>query len=560
MTRASMLAALLVTSIISAVPGAGSAVAAESCIESVPGLVRETSGGFAPVLFVHGWTGSAGDWQEPIDKAINESTETPGRSLVEQVGRIEGADTWLLDYHETSARWIDDPEGGGTRVAAAIDCLHSVYGVWVSVIAHSMGGLATKWAAGVDDRHTKLASVVTFGTPHEGSDVAGVFAALLRVGDERSPVDFATPGHIAVLRACGLLTNLDSDSCAPLPAFLAAFDSDAGVALRAGSRQLTELPAWPEGLPVLAIAGEIEIVLQSGSGLFYQDHASFRVGDGIVSRPSATSAGTEIEVGGCRHNFKSGYAISDDVRQLLGVHNDEDDERSIIGLINTPCWHGRLMQGIELTNDALGFVATNLPDEPTPSSPSLVDYPIDWMNTIVLASTTNQPELLAYVTRHEGVLQDLRQVASQPLEVVGTCEFNPLQSVCYLRQADGTTWEVFYVVGSDGEGIGSINQVEGANDDPSPTTTSTTTAAPPANSQELAEQLIEAANNNDRAAANALAPNVSAADLDRLFANAPYTFDGCSTGSTTECYAYNNQMEVIIGIETTIVYVGFNAG
>ncbi|MEM9656090.1 MAG: hypothetical protein AAGA65_28645 [Actinomycetota bacterium] len=214
----------------------------------------------------------------------------------------------------------------------------------------------------------------------------------------------------------------------------------------------------------------------------------------------------------------------------------------------------------ETTTTATAVPSTDTAADPAPEPPVLEDYPIDWLNAIVFASTTNQPEVLAEVTQFEDVLDGLRQLATQPLELVGSCEFDLLMSVCFLERADGTLWEVFYIVGSAGEGIGSLTQVETPGDDASggDATTTTVTTTPPASPEQLARRLIEAANNGDRTAADAAAPGIPAADLDRLLANAPYTFDGCSAGQTDECYAYNDQMDVIVGIESTIIYVGFN--
>lgn len=333
-----------------------------SCEATVPGLSRHGSTGEVPVLFVHGWTGSGEDWTAaPIDLAIDRDIEAHGRTLLEQVDRIERADPWVLDYHDTSTRWVDDPEGGGPLVAAAIDCLYEATGHPVGVIAHSMGGLATRWAAAADGREARIAAVATFGTPHLGSDVARVLAAALGVSDEPSVADAMTPGLIWILRACGLLTGVHADACAPLPSAITAFDSPAGRALRTGSTQLANLPDWPSTLPVLAIGGRIEIVAQGSAGLFYQDIATFDVGDGIVPTSSAIDRGTETWSGTCRHNAKAGYSISDDLGQLLGVHYDDNDERSVFELGWTPCWHGRLMRGVELTVQALGFIDDWLP-------------------------------------------------------------------------------------------------------------------------------------------------------------------------------------------------------
>ncbi|MBK7322611.1 MAG: hypothetical protein IPI82_09190 [Candidatus Microthrix sp.] len=60
-----------------------------------------------------------------------------------------------------------------------MDCLYEKHGTPVAVVAHSMGGLVTRWVANTDDgegqpRSEKLGKIITIGTPYDGSALATV--------------------------------------------------------------------------------------------------------------------------------------------------------------------------------------------------------------------------------------------------------------------------------------------------------------------------------------------------------------------------------------------------
>lgn len=140
-----------------AVPAAARASGAtygKDCSTSPPtGLVKDAH----PVILVHGWTGS------PMadTRALLEKQMTPGWQFL------------LFDYHDAATRWADAPQIAGcladytTKVSQA----HQKAGGdgRVYFVAHSMGGLAVRFASakpGVGDR---VAGLVTLDTPHAGS-------------------------------------------------------------------------------------------------------------------------------------------------------------------------------------------------------------------------------------------------------------------------------------------------------------------------------------------------------------------------------------------------------
>jgi lysophospholipase L1-like esterase len=339
-----------------------------SCLQ-VPGLFAHgVTGGRDAVLMVHGFAGRPSAWTQPIDASLRASNRAHGFTIVEQVRRLGDVDVWLIDYHAASTLWVTDRAVGGV-IAAAIDCLAEAYDRPIGVMAHSMGGLAVRQVASQDDRASRIAAVVTFGTPHTGSDDAAMYAALLGLTQEPSWLDLVAPAHVQILRACGLLTTLDASACGPLLRIAFAFDSEAGRALRTGSAKLAELPAWPahdastsdaapDSFPTLSLAGELEIAYQASFGLFYQDIARSRFGDAIVTSASATALGSETDVGLCRHNYRNDLGVLGAVRGLLSER--VNDERALRHVVVSPCAHWRLMRGLEPTTRAIQFLHEHL--------------------------------------------------------------------------------------------------------------------------------------------------------------------------------------------------------
>lgn len=385
------------------------------CLVEVEGLFpRGITGGSDAVLMVHGWTGSPDAWTRPIDLRVDRFNVAHGRSLVDQIMRFGDTDVWLLDYSITSTRWVTDPEVGG-RVGRAIDCLADTYGRGIGVMAHSMGGLAVRQSFADDpDRIDRVAALVTFGTPHEGSDVAAVLAAALGVHHEPSLLlDSLTPAHVALLRTCGLLTTQSADACWPLPSAIAAIDSDAGRALRTNSRQLRDLPPMPTRLPVAALAGNIEFVGQISFGLFYQDLTRTSVGDGVVTVPSALAQGSETADWNCRYNLPNAPAASNAVREIFGIQQDDGTEQTPVGgvwdgiwtdrSIVPACFHSNLMRSVEVTTRAVGFLSQHL-DDHGDRVVSALD--VDQQRTISSRPGTDGPDPVVVVLDVSGSMRE----------------------------------------------------------------------------------------------------------------------------------------------------------
>lgn len=119
-----------------------------------------------PVVFVHGWTGG------PMEKTA--------ALLKKQLG--SNINPFLFDYHQWSLFWASDP-----NIAPCLaDYINKVYQVYQSkggqghiiVIAHSMGGLALRYAS--DEKLVQnpikngvISNVITLDTPYLGSPWGG---------------------------------------------------------------------------------------------------------------------------------------------------------------------------------------------------------------------------------------------------------------------------------------------------------------------------------------------------------------------------------------------------
>lgn len=143
-----------------------------------------------PIVFIHGITDSDAAWTAKLDRSDNPYTKLdPPRSFVDQMVGMDGAtgtvpqgikhaQVYTFSYTKNSLRWVDDEHVGG-EFAKTIDCLYEKHGTPVAVVAHSMGGLVTRWVANTDDgegqpRSEKLGKIITIGTPYDGSALATV--------------------------------------------------------------------------------------------------------------------------------------------------------------------------------------------------------------------------------------------------------------------------------------------------------------------------------------------------------------------------------------------------
>ncbi|WP_416416212.1 esterase/lipase family protein [Paenarthrobacter aromaticivorans] len=241
----------------------------------------DARGKYVPVVYVHGWTGASthnqaakGAFSAKPDLLTSRiGTAAPTRTLIGNVQDLGGTAVFTFDYEMYASRWVTDGNIG-RRLADALNCLYDRSGEKGIVVAHSMGGLATRQALGLGGRAlaAKVSQVITFGTPNTGS----IGAAVAALGVEAAGLTNVTMFVFRMwLSYCGKLKSEDlsrSDLlCAAfLPAWLLSFDSEAEKALRSGSQQLRDLPPWPRGLPVHSLAGAAQFTVV-GQGFFKQE-------------------------------------------------------------------------------------------------------------------------------------------------------------------------------------------------------------------------------------------------------------------------------------------------
>lgn len=361
----------------------GSAAAAtcldQDQLQPLPSQHAQPAAGEVPIIFVHGITSSYQTWTHP---ELN-----GGEPLSQRVAAIPGASVWGFDYSKESLDWVTNPAIGPT-LAGAITCLTQITGKSAILIAHSMGGLATQYAAAQRDGNgtvgDHIAEVITLGTPYKGSKVLSAAQIAVKGGEDLADPEVAAAVE-ALLSACAGLSETglasgDSNPCS----LLAVLRSPIGTALEYDSPQIAALPAWSPSIPVNDIDGNIDLTL---SILFW--HHTFDVGDIAVSNDSAVAhntAGSPFNITCSMNGFKN---------LTSGEFLD--------------CYHGNLPKNPTIVNYVLSHVSrlvsaehplsttTTPPSASTPPPLTTSSHCADWY-----AASSSQQRALA-VTVSPGV-------------------------------------------------------------------------------------------------------------------------------------------------------------
>jgi pimeloyl-ACP methyl ester carboxylesterase len=189
-----VMAVLLVTALLSSAPSAQATPGDLPC--DAQASIPDFSAASRPIILVHGWTGGP-----LIDTA---------RLLSHQLGDPAGRWPMLqFDYHRYSTRWASEPEIAGclAQYVDQVSAAHTKVGGdgKVIIVAHSMGGLAARFAADTSIATAKhVGGIITLDTPHLGSLWGGtVYAwgkqALSGFFNLPFPFD-ADAGHCLALR------------------------------------------------------------------------------------------------------------------------------------------------------------------------------------------------------------------------------------------------------------------------------------------------------------------------------------------------------------------------
>jgi len=315
-----------------------------------------------PVLFVHGFNSSSQTWTRPATTTWTTYDRTDNASAVELVGGIDGALPVLFDYRDRALEWVDDP-AIGPALADVIECLSRESGNKVIVIAHSMGGLATRFALGDPVVAAEVSMVITLGTPNLGSfgphivngldDFAATADRWNRTAERNgSPaVAAVSEAFSAQYRAwLSLRENCAqqiarrpvAQICGELTPLVAAMDSPAGRGLAAGSHELDMLPVWKDP--------KVYAMRSSYLGTGHDDV----IGDGVVYPASTIAGTTTTRTAACQ--VEDRWYLGD-----LGSHWNG-------------CWHSDQPANLDLLSFAFGQVRRDVDARRRPP-------PIDWQNT-----------------------------------------------------------------------------------------------------------------------------------------------------------------------------------
>ena len=378
----------------------GAADAASCLAEISPHLVRLTGSDedpvTNPVLLVHGWlstampeseagprpvTTSTGIANSPFSRPVEWSSDgDPAvdlRSLQERLSELPDTSVFAFDYSSMAALWVGHT-ATAPALAGAIECLAQESGDTVDIVAHSMGGLALRYALGGSNEGvtSHVGQVITVATPNEGSEVASAVSVL---GDATESLfsSASVLAQIALPAVVGICNReMESDArvgCDIPPSVRTVFAvaGDGGQALRAGSVELSSVPEWPSSVKVHAIAGDYRIHLTAGlvpPELFTALRDAARVfgldvrpvldeeieaGDGIVEVSSATADADSSFIAPCDVTVDltttEGSATFGDLTERFGG----------IPPLAGPCAHDRLFENDDVVRDIVATLGAS---------------------------------------------------------------------------------------------------------------------------------------------------------------------------------------------------------
>jgi len=282
---------------------------------TTPGCVPDI-GKKVPVVMVHGFLGKPDAWTSGSSSMTNSLAGVSGIYV----------DKEIIDYQSYNTSWVDDPHIG-PMIAKRIACLatssRKAGGPGkVIVIAHSMGGLATRWAATEASNASEVAKdiglVITIGTPSDGSGWPNLLA-----GMSASLCDPLVAYHKVV-------GGDDNDYCG-LHGALGALEDQ--------STQIGKLKKWPDNIAVKAIAGDVTIMVPLFPlKLPYNTHS-----DLVVSNKSALNGMKHTESGGGQLTVACGGDLKDmALQQVLPVIPN--------------CWHSALTHNSKVEDEVVSSI------------------------------------------------------------------------------------------------------------------------------------------------------------------------------------------------------------
>ena len=324
-------------------------------------------GRYTPILLVHGFLGDSTAWHKPATWSTPESYDAQGFSLIQKLSTLPGAALYTVDYRTSHLKWFAHEGGGGYEFLRVADCVLAAdlhQGHDLVVVAHSMGGLIARWAItdapGAAQRRERAGLMVTLGTPYEGSFVAVVGDLLveaMELGLARTTVG---TGTLAALHLVAVVCDrLNQPEFQPCRFVEDLFDFLATVkAFKPGSPELRALSDWPATARARTLT--TETVLTDTHGLFRKRTTETRLGDVVVSQPSATAGDHPEMVAECRYTVDGLTAAANAVLDNFGLRLTSDPAGYFLTGLLGACFHSHQPQLVQLTTDIVNAVADEL--------------------------------------------------------------------------------------------------------------------------------------------------------------------------------------------------------
>lgn len=288
-----------------------------------------------PIVLVHGFNSSPLAWPD----ATRSYLASPDSKYC----------VAIFDYETSATRWVTNKNIGaalGTVIVELAKKSARDGGAGrVVVLAHSLGGLATRCAASIEcsdvpDVAESIRAVVTFGTPHLGTTLKGNGRSL--------PIGFM--GHV-LATACKLSNDASGAGRGFCDFTRAVGTSDAAKAFTPLSAELRELPRFPSSIPIRSLSGTVKV----RTAFWGVPSPWFSVGDVVVSEDSAHGASATISGVGGQQAIDCGR-----IDLLLPVPSE------------FLCWHGTQTRDNQFLADALSTITKiRLQDEKERASSTL---------------------------------------------------------------------------------------------------------------------------------------------------------------------------------------------
>lgn len=345
-----------------------------------------------PVVYVHGWTGTGADAEASTLPLLQFSLGSRYRAFA-------------FDYGWANTTWGAEEKISGC-LAKFVEHLADASNGQVAIVAHSMGGLASRAATtylAKDGRSDALAGIVTLGTPHQGTPFSGLLATLnenmsrATLNWKGGPIPqwnkVAVPPDDSPASKC--LAFPHPSPCAPVPYV-------------------------QPGQKIASVAGQVNVIV-TFFGLTLRDAAVIDAGDSIV--PTASALGYPGSFTGstppgsylgekkvvCQRTTSQLNAMSlqlgfFDLANVNSYLDEVNAGRAGIGMSSwayalnftgSPCNHGALPTSTEALADAVGFINDmhiGAQAKPSPSAGSIPGLPAELSGKWCTASGVNPSE------------------------------------------------------------------------------------------------------------------------------------------------------------------------